>query len=96
MKEELKKKKDFEEINRGLLEIVSRNLHRETEKTIAFLLTRNYKYYILASYCMYSNLVILQHHNICTVIQCVGVCGGQSGTGAGFLRVLHFPLGAIS
>jgi hypothetical protein len=25
-----------------------------------------------------------------------GVCGGQSGTGAGFLRVLRFPLPVIS
>jgi hypothetical protein len=25
-----------------------------------------------------------------------GVCGGQSGTGAGFLRVLRFPLPIIS
>jgi hypothetical protein len=24
-----------------------------------------------------------------------GVCGGQSGTGAGFLRVLRFPLSII-
>jgi hypothetical protein len=27
--------------------------------------------------------------------QHVGVCGGQSGTGAGFLRVLRFPLPII-
>jgi hypothetical protein len=24
-----------------------------------------------------------------------GICGGQSGTGAGFLRVLRFPLSII-
>jgi hypothetical protein len=28
---------------------------------------------------------------ICVRAAC-GVCGGQSGTGAGFLRVLRFPL----
>jgi hypothetical protein len=27
--------------------------------------------------------------------QACGVCGGQSGTGAGFLRVLQFPLPII-
>jgi hypothetical protein len=28
-------------------------------------------------------------------IRSCGICGGQSGTGAGFLRVLRFPLPAI-
>jgi hypothetical protein len=30
------------------------------------------------------------------VLAACGVCGGQSGTGAGFLRVLRFPLPIIS
>jgi hypothetical protein len=29
------------------------------------------------------------------VLAACGVCGGQSGTGAGFLRVLRFPLPMI-
>jgi hypothetical protein len=30
------------------------------------------------------------------ILTACGVCGGQSGTGAGFLRVLRFPLPIIS
>jgi hypothetical protein len=29
------------------------------------------------------------------VREACGICGGQSGTGAGFLRVLRFPLAII-
>jgi hypothetical protein len=47
---------------------------------------------------MYSKMFRIEHTSIkkkinCTIVkELMGICGGQSGAGAGFLLVLRFPL----